>query len=139
MEARLAWLKKEGLASVEGKNLLIHQYEVLKNYGISIKQREQPIIYDTSDNRTLAEMLIAIGLQYMQQKRMRYYWKKLTGNPDVYKRVYDFLVYVGADATKLADPEEFRQYHQEALLQAYQEEKPGQPAYNLLHRLFSVF
>lgn len=136
LRSRIAWMKSEGLVHEEGKDLVIHKYEVLKKkYSINIKQREQTILYNETDNTSLAETIIAIAIKKMQERWMEVYWKKLTQNPDEYKTLYDFFIHLGADAAMLHDREYFRQCHLEAIIQAYEEEKPGQPAYDLLHKI----
>lgn len=129
----LSWLKNEGLVHVNAKNLFLHDYKVLRKYGINIKDRLPTFIYDIENTTTLSEVIVSIALQKMQQRRMQMYWKKINENPDVYKTLYDLLIFFKADATRLHDPEYFRQMHLELMLQSYREEKPGQPIYNFLH------
>ena len=128
-----AWLKNESLVHVDAKNLFLHDYKVLRKYGINIKDRLPTFIYDIENTTTLSEVIVSIALQKMQQRRMQMYWKKLNENSDVYKTLYDLLVFFKADGTRLHDPEYFRQMHLELMLQSYREEKPGQPVYDYLH------
>jgi hypothetical protein len=138
LDKYLSWLKSEDLLHVEGKDLQLHDYKILRRYRINTKQREQTIYYDPTKEASLAEILISLAIQKLKDNWMQVYWKKLNQNPDEYKRLYDLLVYVGADPSKMDDPEIFREYHLEAMLQAYKEEKPGQPIYDYLHKHLKV-
>jgi hypothetical protein len=134
LDKYIAWLKQECLVDVDGKHLVLKSYRVLRQYGINIKERELPITYDTTNKTTMAEVIITLAINKMKENWMQVYWKKINQNQDEYKRLYDLLVYMGADASRLNDPEYFRECHLELMLQAYKEEKPGQPIYDFLHK-----
>src|SRR4051812_12327524 len=115
-EKYLAWLKGEGLVHAEGKHLLLHNYNLLKKYKINVEKRLPTFYYDPADTKNMAEILISVGIAKMQQRWMQVYWNKINQNSDEYKRLYDFLVYIKADASRLNDPEYFRQCHLNAIL-----------------------
>lgn len=116
LDKYLAWLKNEGLVHVYAKNLFLHDYNALRKYGINVKDRLPTFIYDIVNSTTLAEVIVSIALKKMQQRRMQMYWKKMNQNPDVYKTLYDLLIFFKADASRLNDPEYFRQMHLELML-----------------------
>jgi hypothetical protein len=125
LERYIAWLRDEKLVHVENRNLYLHEYKILRKYSINITDRLQTIYYDTTDNKSLAEILIAIAMQKFKERWMKMYWNKLTQNPDVYKTLYDLLIYFKADASRLNDPEYFRQEHLKLMLKIFREDKPG--------------
>lgn len=125
LQRYLSWLKKMDLISIQLGGLYMRNYTTLRRLNIDINDRESTILYDTNSETSLAEMLVAIGIQRMKNRWMNVYWKKLNRNQDEYMIVYDLLVKHGADPSRLQDKEYFRQCHLELMCQAYEEEKPG--------------
>jgi hypothetical protein len=139
MQRYVYWLQDEGLVTIHNRNLVLKDYKFLqKKYGINIKEREQTIFYDVNDNKKLSEILISVALLHKQSDRMQVYWNKVTQNQDMYKLLYDLLVQFGADSSRLQNPEYFRECHLELQCQTYQEEKPGQPAFNFIHNMLKA-
>lgn len=140
LESYLSLLRSEGLVSVVGKHLLLKDYRTLRKYEISTKQREETIYYDTSNKTTLAEQLIAIGLERMKDSWMQVYWQKVTKNQAAFSELKSHLIaWLDADQRRLEDdPEYFRDCHLELLKKTYKEEAPGQESFDFLHHFITA-
>lgn len=134
LDKYIAWLRDEQLATVEGRDLLLEGYKALKQYGINIRQREQTINYDTTSKATLAEIIIALGIEKMKDKPRDAYWQKVTKNQDALGELRNHLIAYGADQQRLDNPEYFRQCHLRLLKLTYKEAGPGQTSFYLLHK-----
>lgn len=138
LERYINWLRSEGLAERRFNDLVLHQYNILRKYDIDIKEREAIIYYDTNDNTKLSEILISIGIQRLKDKRCIMYWKKINQNQDVFTTLKDLLIKFGVDKSRLNEIEYFRECHLELMCQSFEEEKPGQEAYQFLHKIIQA-
>lgn len=138
LERYINWLRSEGLAERTGDNLVLHQYNVLRKYGIELKEREATIFYDTENKTRLHEILISIGIQRLKDRRCIMYRKKINQNQDVFTSLKDLLIKFGADPSRLNDMEYFRECHLELMCQSFEEEKPGQEVYQMLHKIIKA-
>lgn len=134
LEKYINWMRKEKLATVTEKNLQLESYKALRRFDIDIKEREQTIYYDTTNETDLAEILIALALMKFKERWLRMYWKKMKQNPDKYKHLYDLLIKNGADPSRLQEPEYFRECHLELLKLSFEQETPGHSStFHFLH------
>jgi hypothetical protein len=132
----IAWLRNEGLLHIEGKHLRLHSFAALKKYGINYKQKvEKAVYYDSSENISLSDKLLAIGIVRMQERGKRIYEKKITGNPAIQREIGNHLIAYGADAKKVStDLDYYRKEHLALCIRSYKEEETGQSSFDLLHK-----
>ena len=133
LEKYINWLRAEQLATVDKRDLILETYKALRRYEISLEERLPTIQYNINDETNLSEILITIAFMKYKERWSRMYWKKMKQNPDRYKLLYDVLAQF-YDATRLQDPEYFRECHLDLLKKTFQHEKPGHSEiFQLLH------
>lgn len=76
LDKYLEWLKNEGLVHVDAKKLFLHDYKVLRKYGIDIKDRLPILIYDIENTTTLSEIIVSIALKKCNREGCRCIGKK---------------------------------------------------------------
>lgn len=134
-ERQLRYLKQHDLLSMKDGRLMVHNYSVLRRFGININQRIETIQYDTSNKIKLQDIFTTLAIQHEQNRCKQAYWSKVTSNQDVFNALSDVFKKGGAHGSLLADKEYFRQVHQEARMQTFENEKSGHEDFDLLHKL----